>query len=69
MLDNLFTDPAWCKFSPKLNREKGAYPNTLYHKSGENVGAVVSVRGQHDSFSLNQSGVKYLLDAVHGAIG
>ena len=63
-LHDFFTDPAWCKFALQLAKEIGAYPNQLYFKTDENIGAIAVFKGQHDSWAVNQKGVNYLLEAV-----
>jgi hypothetical protein len=63
-LSNLFTDPAWRKFAPQLTKEIGAYPNAIYYTANGNTSVVVSFRGVHETWALNQSGMNYVFTAV-----
>ena len=63
-MDNFFADQGWQRFGSVLDKKTGAYPNHRYFKADENLGAVVSFKGQSDAWSLNQNGVNYLLAAV-----
>jgi hypothetical protein len=66
-LNNLFTDPAWCKFAPQLTKNIGAYPNAIYYNASANAVAVVAFRGQHETWALNQSSENYVFTAERDA--
>lgn len=62
-LVNLFTDPAWQRFSPLLTKEIGAYPNAIYYNAQNNNAVVVAFRGQHEAWALNVNGENYVFTA------
>jgi hypothetical protein len=62
-LDNIFTDPAWQRYSPLLTKEIGAYPNAIYFNAKENIAVVVAFRGVHETWALNQNGEAYVFTA------
>jgi hypothetical protein len=63
---DFFDDPGWCQFAPQLTKDRGVYPNRLFHNAEKRLGAVVAFRGPtYDSWAVNEAAITYLDNAVH----